>query len=316
MRRSVPAAFKNYLLTKIAKTLVRCWKVTLHNGTVKGFTTNTRDITVGGVLYQSITGLTTSSVKYAEGLSVDNMVISAFLSAQDEQDILKGLYDGAMLEVFVVNYLDLSLGFLTEKVGFLGEITRADGVFQAELRGLMDMLRTKIGRVYTAACDARLGDARCGIPLSSFQATMTTVTGPKSFQAAAIAGVQAGWFTDGYLVFLTGNNTGVVRDIRFHAGVNIDLFLSPPYPLVVNDIVNMFVGCDKTKQTCITKFNNVLNFRGFDFVPTLEQVFDSPVNLQPSLTVCATDDPGYQPDPVVAYVPNPPPPPQDSGGDV
>lgn len=293
MRRSVSTAFKSYLVSKVAKTLVRCWKVTLKNGTVMGFTTHTRDIAIGAYLYETITGLVTSSVKSSEGLSVDNLAISAFLSTQNERDIVKGLFDGAMLEVFVVNYFDLGMGILTEKVGFLGEITRADGIFQAELRGLMDMLRTKIGRVYTAACDARLGDARCKVTLAPYGAVVSAVTGPKSFQASSLATVPTGWFTEGNMLWLSGDNSSVTRDIRFHSGADFDLFLTTPFPIQVGDAFYMYAGCDKTKLTCINKFNNIINFRGFDYVPTIEQVFDSPINLQPNLTVCAQADPGY-----------------------
>jgi uncharacterized phage protein (TIGR02218 family) len=293
MRQTALGAFNTYLVSKVAKTLARCWKVTRKDGVILGFTTHTRDIVFQGVPYYMVWGLTTSSVKSSEGFSVDNLAISAFLTAQNETDILAGKYDGATLEVFTVNYLNLGLGKLIDKVGFLGEVTRADGVFQAELRGLMDMLRTKIGRVYTAACDARLGDARCGFNLTPVPMTITAVTGPKSFQATALAGFPTGSFTVGYLRFLAGENVGVERDIRFHAGINIDLFLAPVFPMVVDELVFLYQGCDKTKSTCIRVFNNVVNFRGFDYVPTIEQVFDSPINLQPNLTICAQEDPGY-----------------------
>ena len=290
MRRSILGSFSSYLLTKVAKSFTRCWKVTRKDGVILGFTTHTRDLTVDGVLYQMLGGLTTSAVKSSEGLSVDNLAVSAFLTAQSEGDILRGVYDGAMVEVFVVNYFNLGLGKLTEKVGFLGEVTRADGIFHAELRGLMDMLRTKIGRVYTAGCDARLGDARCKVPLTPVDGLITIPTSAKSFQSVAITGSPEHMYTSGTVVFLSGQNTGVTRDIRYQNNTDVVLFLAPPFPLMTGDAVSLTVGCDKTKYTCIHTFNNVLNFRGFDFVPTIEQVFDSPINLQPSLTLCAPAD--------------------------
>ncbi len=290
MRTSVLAAFQTYLTSKIAKTFARCWKVTLDDGVVMGFTTHTRNLVFEGITYEMLTGLTTSSIKSSEGLSVDNLAIAAFLSSKDERDIVKGRFDGAMLEIFVVNYFNLSMGKLREKTGFLGEVTRADGVFQAELRGLMDRLRTKIGRAHTAACDARLGDIRCKVALGQYTATITSVTGAKSFQAAALAGFPTDFFTDGDVRFVNGDNIGVVRDIRLQSDINFSFFLTTPFPLVVGDALLLHIGCNKSKRTCIDKFANVINFRGFDFVPVIEQVFDSPINLIPNPTICVPAD--------------------------
>ena len=52
-------------------------------------------------------------------------------------------------------------------IGSIGEIRRADGSFVAEVRGLMHRLDEERGRLFRATCSADLGDAQCGVNLSS-----------------------------------------------------------------------------------------------------------------------------------------------------
>jgi uncharacterized phage protein (TIGR02218 family) len=40
----------------------------------------------------------------------------------------------------------------------------------------------------------------------------------------------------------------------------------------VGDIFTIVAGCDKLKETCIAKFNNILNFRGFPDVPGIDKL--------------------------------------------
>ena len=40
-----------------------------------------------------------------------------------------------------------------------------------------------------------------------------------------------------------------------------------PNPIQVGDAYSVYAGCDKLLASCKTKFNNVINFRGFPHVP-------------------------------------------------
>ncbi|MFM9421521.1 DUF2163 domain-containing protein, partial [Thermus scotoductus] len=54
-----------------------------------------------------------------------------------------------------------------ERAGSLGEVTRGDLAYEAEIRGLVHRLNQDEGRTYQLQCDAVLGDARCGVDLTS-----------------------------------------------------------------------------------------------------------------------------------------------------
>jgi uncharacterized phage protein (TIGR02218 family) len=45
-----------------------------------------------------------------------------------------------------------------------------------------------------------------------------------------------------------------------------------PYAIQVGNSFQIVAGCDKTHQTCISKFNNIINFRGEPFVPGTDAI--------------------------------------------
>ena len=184
------------------------------------------------------------------------------------------------MEIFLVNYHNLGLGKVVEKVVYIGEISRGDGVFSAELRGLTQVLDTKVGRVYAISCDAVLGDDRCKVNLLANpdffkNGTVTDVTSESNFVVSE--SYVDDYFNQGSLHFTSGANTGFARNVRLQKGDTIITYLPFPYPVHVGDQFQMTVGCDKQPATCSGKFNNKANFRGFDFVPTNEDVFNSPM---------------------------------------
>jgi len=153
------------------KTLARCWFVMTPFGDTFGLTSHTRNIVFEGVTYLTSLGLFSTSSSSTEGFDVDNIDVTAFLDVTTEADLEAGKYDNSFVEIFDIDYLDLSAGKLIIKVGNLGEISRQDGRFTAEIRGLAQALFRKIGRLYLTTCDAQLGDGRCKVKLLNLSFT-------------------------------------------------------------------------------------------------------------------------------------------------
>ena len=76
----------------------------------------------------------------------------------------------------------------------------------------------------------------------------------------------------GVVTWITGANAGLTRTIK-SADANW-VYLSLPLPVAPSYGDSGWVdpGCDKTMNTCRTKFNNIARFRGCPFVPKPEQV--------------------------------------------
>jgi uncharacterized phage protein (TIGR02218 family) len=166
-------------------TLATCWRITRQDAVEIGFTDHDLPITFDSVLYDSIAGFTPTTVESKSNMSVDNLDVEGqvFPSKITEEDLLAGLYDYAEIEIFLVNYTDLTQGKLVVKRGRLGEVTLNSQMFQAEVRGLTQHLSQTIGQVFSPSCRAILGDSKCKVALASFTvaATVTEVTNNQTF---------------------------------------------------------------------------------------------------------------------------------------
>lgn len=123
-------------LAQETTTLITCWKLTCRDSTTFGFTSHDRDVVVDGVTYKASTGFTPSMIASTSNLAVDNLDVEGMLSddAINETDIHAGKYDFAEIEIFQVNYADLSQGKLKLRCGWLGEVSYGNDQFVAEVR--------------------------------------------------------------------------------------------------------------------------------------------------------------------------------------
>lgn len=254
-----------------------CWRVTRKDAQVFGFTSHDIDIPFGGLTYAAATGITPSAVESKADTSVSNMEVAGMLDSASitEADLLAGLWDGASVQIFEVNYQDLSMGAMNLSSGTLGAVSAGRVGFQAELRGLAQKLQQPIGRVFSAACAASLGDAECKVNLVSFTsvATVTAAAGPRDFTASAL-GQAADYFGAGLVNWLTGANAGRSMEVRdFASGGIFTLVLPMAGNISVGDTFEAVAGCRKRAITdCKTKFSNIVNFRGHPYVPGNDKV--------------------------------------------
>jgi uncharacterized phage protein (TIGR02218 family) len=259
-----------------ATTLCHCWRVIRRDGTVLGFTEHDHDLTFVATPFLAATGFSASDGEDEAGLPASTSdVAGGFSSAAiSEADLLAGLYDGARVEVYLVNWAAPEQHLLL-KIQEIGEVTRQTGQFQAELRSFSARLSEPQGRIYNRRCDAVLGDARCGIDLSLPQyraeGAIMAVSDATRLDVSGISGFAAGFFSRGRLTFVDGPNSGLAVDVVSHAmaGTIIQLILWLPLQNLpeVGDRVVLTAGCDKAFATCRGKFANPANFRGFPHMP-------------------------------------------------
>lgn len=260
-------------------TLATCWRLERADGWVRGFTDHDRELVVDGLTYVASTGFLPSAIKTASDLSVDNLDVDGFLddAALRAEDLIAGLFDGARIEVFIVNWADLGQGRLLLRKGFLGEIKRADQRFSAEIRGLSNQLAQTAGKLYSRLCRVDLGSSECGVALGPRIDTYAVTQVIAADTVRIVTARATGYFTFGKATFTTGANAGAVNEVLLHDGQTIRLFVPMPRPIVIGDQIVLVAGCDKTPETCNAKFSNILNFRGEPHIPGNDKVFSYPV---------------------------------------
>lgn len=256
-------------------SLAICWKLTLVDTSVMGFTDHTSDLTISSQLYKAATGFSPTSIETKDRFSVDNLDVAGVLDAAaiTEADIMAGKYDFAEIEIFMVNVTDLSQGVVIHRRGWLGEVSLKNGQFIAEVRGLTQKLSQNIVELYSPTCRAVFGDGRCKVNLASFTVSgaINTVTSRQVFISNSMTQA-AGYFSSGEVQWLTGANAGRRMEIKEFANKQFTLVLPMPNNIAVGDTFNAIAGCDKTFNTCFSKFSNAVNFRGEPYVPGMDKM--------------------------------------------
>ena len=257
-------------------TLCHCWKLIRNDGAVLGFTDHDSSITFDAAKFEALAGFQASAAEAMLGLNIDSQEVAGAFSSNllNEDDLAAGLYDNARVETWLVNWQNISeREFL--RVGFLGEITREDTQFVAELRSLTNQLDQTKGRRFMPLCDAVLGDDKCGVDLQISQnlgsGIISGIRSGLSFVADGVGAFQDNWFARGRLSWTSGANAGLAveisQSINENGGTVIQLWKPMPFELSPNDTFLITTGCDKCFETCKGKFSNQQNFRGFPHMP-------------------------------------------------
>lgn len=273
-----------------ATTLCWCWRVTRADGAVFGFTENDRDLDVNGETYAAATGFVPGTLDQAAGLAAGQASLAGILDAASlsEADLSRGVWDGASVELYRVDWSDPSL-FVRVWTGELGEVRRGEKGFEADLTGPAHRLDRTIGRIYSRSCDADLGDARCGVDLTdpAFYADgiVLAVTGGGAIEFSGLDGHDAPLFAEGRLKWMSGANAGLTARITGHrltvAGTLIELESAPPDPVLPGDTARLTAGCEKSLTTCRDRFANAVNFRSCPFMPGNDALLAAPANQSP-----------------------------------
>jgi len=265
-----------------AANLARAWWVQRRDGVGYGFTDHDQDLSFAGHVFAASSGFSAKALAQTTGLSVDNTEAIGALSdtAIDETDLMAGRFDGAEVTIWAVNWA-APAQHMVQFRGTFGEVSRAGGAFQVELRGQTEAYNAPQGRVYQRGCAAALGDAACGFDLSQagFRAQMVVTglaqSGEISLAAANLANYTAqpaGFFQLGQFLVQSGAAAGLTGMVKHDAADlggarRVTLWQSLGANLAVGDAVQLEAGCARTADTCRNKFDNLLNFQGFPHIP-------------------------------------------------
>ncbi|AIR80132.1 TPA: phage BR0599 family protein [Campylobacter fetus subsp. venerealis] len=145
------------------------------------------------------------------------------------------------------------------------------GIAKLKLITLKGMLKSKIpSRTYSRSCPFEIFSKDCKLKREDFalylfehdiklDESRFKLTSPK------IEAFKSGYFALGYIEFGEAKS-----HIVAHNDDTLELLF--PIPNAFNGIIKVYPGCDKRIDTCETKFNNLVNYGGFAFVPAKNPV--------------------------------------------
>ncbi|KAB7616073.1 DUF2163 domain-containing protein [Amylibacter sp. SFDW26] len=281
----IPEALKAHVKSGVT-SLCRCWILVRSDGERMGFTDHDCGLSFEETEFIPTTGMDAAALERSTGLAVDNSQAVGALSSVGltDDDIEQGLYDGASITQYLVNWEDVEQRMITFK-GTIGEIKRGSGAFEAELRSISEGLNQPIGRAYLRQCGAQVGDARCQVDLTgaefTSEAEVTFSVGQRVLHLKGLDSYDDTWFLQGTVAFVTGENTGAVGVVKVDQ-INgprrvLEMWEDLRHPIGVGDRVQVTAGCDKAENTCRVKFSNLLNFRGFPKMPGDDWALSYPV---------------------------------------
>ncbi len=257
-------------------TLCYCWKLIRADNTILGFTDHDVKLSFGGTDFEALAGFEASAAEAMLGLNIDTQEVAGVFSSNllSETDLSAGRYDNAKVETWLVNWLNIEEREML-RIGYLGEITREDNRFVAEFRSLTNQLDQTKGRLFMPLCDAVLGDNHCDVdlqqPAFATAGAVSKIYSNISFEIAGPMGFNDNWFARGHLLWISGANTDLAVEVAGSvddgAAITLQLWKPMPFEVQTDDSFELTAGCDKCFETCKSKFNNHLNFRGFPHMP-------------------------------------------------
>lgn len=258
-------------------TLAICWKATRRDSTVLAVTTCARDLLFEGTLYLSKNGFNPKAISQEASAAVVNTEVDGYLSSEiTEADFEAGKWDGCTVEMFEVNYRDLTMGKMRLASFTMGDIKVTRSAFNAEMRGLTQSLQKVVGRLVTKGCPWVFGSISpdnftpaCNKALGplTVTGTLTAVSDRRTFGDSGRAEV-SDYFGGGVITFLTGANAGDSLEISAFASGGFVTYMPFLHNLAVGDTYSLTPGCRKRfTEDCRGKWANTNNHGGFDLIP-------------------------------------------------
>lgn len=145
-------------------------------------------------------------------------------------------------------------------MGYINSCSYSDGVFSFSLNTRLPNIEVP-NRTCQLCCNSEFGDSECGISLE--ETNVELATGSTSSNILLPSTYETNYWKDG-VIFIKGESRLILSNEGNKIVVN--------YSFLQSDIkggmeATLIRGCDKTKETCQNRFNNMKNFSGFPAIP-------------------------------------------------
>jgi uncharacterized phage protein (TIGR02218 family) len=248
-------------------SMAMCWRLERTDGAGIALTSHDQRLVVDGVQFEPAPGMMPASITRSLGLEPDSSEVAGALSSEalEEQDFAIGRWDGATMRLTAVDWADPAAEAISLLGGEIGTVA-IDGIrFTADLQGAAARLEEPVCPATSAECRAHFGDKQCRVDLAG-RTIVASVIGATAGELTLDRSIDDG-FVFGRLRYMNGANCGLTNIILSVSGTVIRVRDLPRAAVESGCRVELREGCDKRFETCVTRFNNAVNFRGEPHLP-------------------------------------------------
>lgn len=250
------------------ETVATWWRVLRRDGVTLGFITHDRDLWLDGVLHRATPGMVPSAIRRSADFEPDSAEVEGVLSHDSiaSADLAAGRFDGARVLIGIVDWQSGESQVLYR--GIIGTVSEEAGKFTAELQSRKaELLRDPIPRT-SPSCRAVFCGPGCGLSPARFTHEATLAASDPDQNSVTVAGVSHGaGLLGGWLRWIDGPQAGLTMGIVAVEGQTLVLDTPIDPALASGTRAMLREGCDRTLETCATRFGNAINFRGEPFLP-------------------------------------------------
>lgn len=260
------AAYESGFIGKVAT----CFKITLLNGDVLGFTTWDRWLSYDGLDYNPDVGVGLTELdSFSIGTKVGTMRFTGLLGTYVSKNDLRFFWPGAKIFIFNLTpkydsvdltwAADLDRGIEVLRSGDLGNTKISDETkFDSEFRSISQRASLTFGKLLAPLCPYRFGVddgtimSVCPVDLDTKKHTVTlTTVSADGLTLTFTLATTDDFLTAGFVAALSGDNVGVPpKQIRDHSQsgttATVVLYDQLPFPLVEGvTSLEITEGCQK-----------------------------------------------------------------------
>lgn len=289
--RTASTALKAFLASGNLAYRADLLTISLQNGTVFRWGTTDVPVSFGGNTFlpagkSSAPGFKRSGFRNAAKLSIDQLDVTLSGGAYTINGLVlpafarAGGFRGARVQIDHLIGSDLisalTLGGIVKLFeGPVGDTEpRLPSVVLHCNSQLISLQQLAPKFVLAPQCGNVVFDANCALSKAAFTVG-GTVTGSLSkstcgTSSAPVTSKGSNYFDLGVLRFTSGVNAGLARAVRNWSGSVFTFALPFPAAPANGDAFTVYPGCDRSRNACLIKFDNLDQYRGFPHIPTSE----------------------------------------------
>lgn len=272
--KAVSLAFRERLKQGV-QARAKLFRLVLKDGTTFYFTNSVVDLDYNGHIWESLPGVSISAVRG----SIDAAQLTATVTVPFTPDGVTlpvcryGGLDSAEFNVIMIHTDEPSAGSMYIFGGYVDDIDFSELVASVNLIGYETRNGAAIiGEAYSERCRNVFGDVRCKYPVDTMAVGGYIAdygSNAQTFIAQPIPVALPGDYLYGTIKFTTGKNKGRVYDLgRVEAG-EVAITNKIAFPLAIGDYFELRPGCSKFRAECVTRWQNLVNFRAEPDVPNI-----------------------------------------------